>query len=74
MFSHIKISFKMNTIFCWNHLKRPFLKIEQMRRRKFERENNLANIILAKDQTAHTDLFEMNLIWCLSEIISKMDI
>ena len=31
----------------------------------------MANIILAKDQTAHTDLFEINLIWCLGEIISK---
>ena len=31
MFSHIKILFKMNIIFGWNHLKRPFLKIEQMR-------------------------------------------
>ena len=31
MFSHIKISFKMNTIFGWNHLQIIFLKTEQMR-------------------------------------------
>ena len=61
-------------IFGWNHSKRPFLKIEQIRWRRFEWENNLANIILAKDQTAHTDLFEINLIWCLGEIISKKEI
>ena len=31
VFSNIRILFKMNTIFGWNHLKRPFLKTEQMR-------------------------------------------